>query len=151
MHSNSAGPLLKSVLEKRRLACANATYLFLLLCAGIASTPIELTFVCSVNGRFQSGKASTVGYARLFLRLESAPCCSSIQSMGNFRARFVANVLLRRMALRGDAIMMQFLTLCRYRSVPGKCVTPRRLLDATVGIIGIYLCLPYHQVKCKML
>ena len=75
-------------------------------CVSTAPAPIELASVCSVNGRFQSGNANTIGEAKRFLKLEKDPSYSTVQGMGNFRACFVAKSLLRRMSVRGDAIML---------------------------------------------
>ena len=59
--------------------------------------------MCSVNGRFQSKNANTVDDAKCFLGLKNALSCPSVQGLDIFRARFVANVLLRRMPVKGDA------------------------------------------------
>ena len=108
MHSRSVGPLLESVLEKRWLAYAITTSLLPWFYVSTAPATIELVSVCSVNGRFQSGNVTTVCGAKLFLRLENAPSCSTVRGMGNFRVRFVAKSLLGRMLVRGYAIIPGF-------------------------------------------
>ena len=66
---------------------------------------MERTPVCCVNGRFQFENASTVGSAKIFL-LDNAPSWSSVHERGDARARFAANVFLRRMSVRGFAAML---------------------------------------------
>ena len=91
------------------------------VCVSTAPVPIELASVRSVNGRFQSGNANTIGEAKRFLRLENDPSCSTVQGMGNFRARFVAKSFLRRMSVRGYAIILLFSTNClKYPVSPRK-------------------------------